>query len=53
MKRGENFSDQVHDPVMELVVTRRGKSAPLTVKGTPDRKCGVAAVAVMKEVGGI
>ena len=53
VRGGERFSSQVHDPVTELVVTRRDKADPLTVKGMTDGKSGVAADTVMREVWGI
>ena len=53
MRGGERFSGQVHDPVTELVVTRRDKAVPLTVKGMSDRKGDVADVSVVREIWGI
>ena len=50
MRGVESFTSQVCDPVIELVVTLRDKADPLTVKGMVDRKGGVAAVGVMREV---
>ena len=50
MRGDESFSDQVRDPVTELVETHRDKAASLVVKGMTDGKSGVAAVAVMREV---
>ena len=53
-RRGdERFVGQVRDPVTELVVTRRDKATPLTVKEMVDRKGGVAAVVVVMEVWGL
>ena len=53
MRGGESFAGQVRKPVTELVVTRRDKDAPLTVKGMLDGKIGVAAVPVMKDIWGL
>ena len=53
MRGGEIFYGQVRNPVAELVVTRREKVAPLTVKGMEDIKGSVSAVAVVREVWGI
>ena len=53
VRGGESFSGQVRDPVTELIVMRCDKVAPLTVKGISNRKCGVAAFTVMREVWGI
>ena len=50
MSRCEGFSGQVHDPVMELVVTRRDKTALLAVEGMEYGESGVADVALMGEV---
>ena len=50
MRGGESFSRQVCDPVTELVVTRRDKVAPFTVKGMADGESAVAAISVMREV---
>ena len=50
MRGDEIFSGQVRDPVTELIVTRRDKSAPLTVKGVENGKVDVAAAAIMGEV---
>ena len=50
VRGGESFSGRVCDPVMMIVVTRREKVAPLTVKGITDGKSGVTAVTVMREV---
>ena len=47
------FSGQFCGPFIELVVMRRDKYAPLTVKGIAYGKGGVAAVAVMREVCGL
>ena len=49
----EIFSDQVCNPVKELIVTLRDKAAPLAIKGMAYRKIGVADVAVMREVWGL
>ena len=53
MRGGENFDNQVCDPVMRLVVTRHDKATPLIFKGVVDRKSGVSAVTVMREVWGL
>ena len=53
MRVGEIFSDQVCNPVTDIIVTRLDKAAPLTVKGMLDRKMCVADVTVMREVLGI
>ena len=50
VRGGEIFYGQVRNPVTELVVIRREKAAPLTVKGTEDIKGSVLAVAVVREV---
>ena len=50
MRGGESFAGQVRYPVTEIVVMRRDKPTPLTVKGMVDGKSGVAAVTVMREV---
>ena len=46
---GESFSLQIRYPVTYLVVTRRDKSAPITVKGMIDREGVFASVAILKE----
>ena len=53
MRRSEGFSGQVCDPVPELVMTRRDKSAPLEIKGVENGKFGVASVTVFGEVSGL
>ena len=53
MRGGEIFAGQVRDLVMELVVTRRDKAAPLKFKVVADGESGVAAAAVMRGVWGI
>ena len=53
MSRGEIFYRQVGNPITELVVMRRDKSAQLAVKGMEYGKSGVASVAVTREVWGI
>ena len=49
----ESFSGQVRNPVTYIVLTRRYKSAPLTIKGVAYIKCGVVAVVLTGEVWGI
>ena len=44
MIRHEGFSDQVRDPVTELVVMRLDKATPLAVEVMPYEEIGVAAV---------
>ena len=53
MRGDESFPSQVRDPVTELVVPHRDKATPITLKGMADRRGGVAAIAVMREVWGI
>ena len=53
MSRCESFSRQVHDPVTDLVVTRRDKAYPLAFEGMAYGESGVAAIALMGEVWGI
>ena len=53
MRGVESIVGQVHNPVMELIVTRHDKDALFTVKGMEDIKVCVAAVVVMREVWGI
>ena len=53
MRGGESFAGQVCGPVTELVVMRRDKAAPLTLKGMADGKSGVAAVTIMRGVWGL
>ena len=48
VRGGERFAGQIRNPVIDLVVTRRDKSAPLTFKGMADSISGVAAVAAMR-----
>ena len=50
MRGGESFSGQVRNPITEIVLTLCDKTALLTVKGVSDRKGGVAAVTVVREV---
>ena len=53
MRGGETFAGQVHDPVTEIVVTRRAEATPLTVEGVANRKVVITAVTVMGEVLGL
>ena len=53
MSRCEGFSRQIHDPVTELIVTRRDKDALIVVKGMAYRESGVAAVTLLGGVWGI
>ena len=50
MSRCEGFSGQIHNPVTELVVTRRDKAAPLAIEGMAYGESCVAAVVVMGDV---
>ena len=53
MSRGEIFSGQVRDPVMDLVVTLRDKFAPLLFQGMEYEESGISAISVMGEVLGL
>ena len=53
MRGGECPARQIHDPVTEIIVTRRDEATPLAVEGVADQESGVAAVAVFGEVWGI
>ena len=53
MIRFKVFAYQVYNPIMELVVTRHEKAAPLAVEGMAYGKIGVAAVVVFGGVWGI
>ena len=50
VRGGERFTCQVHNPVTELVVTRRDKATQLTVNGMEYGTAGVTAIVVMREV---
>ena len=53
MSSCEGFSGQFCDPVMEIVVTRRDKAAPLAVEGIPYGEIGVEPVTLFQEVWGL
>ena len=53
MRGGESLDRQIHDPVTELIVTRRDETTPLAIKGVANRESGVAAVTVFGEVWGL
>ena len=53
MRGGKIFSVQVRDPVMELVVKRRDKAAPLIFKGIVYSKGGISVVTEVREFWGI
>ena len=50
---GEVFSFEVSNPITEIVVTSRDESFLLTTQGITDRKSGVSAITVGREVWGI
>ena len=53
VRGGEFLARQICDPVTELIVTRRDKATPLSIKGVAYGDWGSAAVAVFREVWGI
>ena len=53
MSRGESFTGQVHNPVTDLVVTRRDKAALLAVEGMAYGESDVSAIVVMGELWGL
>ena len=53
VRGGEIFSNQIRDPVTQLIVMRCDKAAPLTFKCMADGKGGVAAFALMRELWGV
>ena len=53
VRGGEYFAGQVHDPVTDLVMTRRDEAVPFTIEGMANGKFGVASVTVMRDVLGI
>ena len=53
MRGGESLARQIHDPVMELIVTRRDEATPLAIEGVANKELGIAAVAVFGEVWGL
>ena len=50
VKGGERLAFKVSNPNKELVVTSNYEAALLTIKGTTDRKLGVASITVRREV---
>ena len=50
MRGGESPARQIHDPITELIVTRRDEATPLAVEGVADGEFGVSAVAMFREV---
>ena len=46
--RGEKISNQIQDPVTEIVLKRHDKAVQLAVKGIEDGESGVVSVSVMR-----
>ena len=53
MSRCEVFAVQLCDPVMDLVIMRCAKAAPISVEGMAYGELGVAAIVVLGEVLGL
>ena len=53
MSWGKGFAGQVRNPTMDLILTRRDKAAPISVKGMENGEGGVVDVAEFREVWGI
>ena len=53
VRGGEGLARQIHNPVTELIVTRRDKSTPRAIKGVEYRELGIVAVTVFGGVLGI
>ena len=53
MQGGEGLAFKVSNPNKELVVTSNYEAALLTIKGTTDRKLGVVAITMRRDVWGI
>ena len=53
VRGGEGFPGQICDPVLEIVMTRRDKAAPLAIEGVTNGEFGVVAVTVLWEVWGL